>query len=292
MRKISPAALSAATDYARKYDLEGLLVNAAGETLCEEYANGYDARKAHALYSGTKSFWGVAAAAAVDDGLLEFDEPVCETVPEWRSDTRKAQVTIRQLLSLTAGVPFGGLGAGVPSFEDALAKPLTSEPGAVFTYGGIPLQIFGAVLTAKLRVRKQSPLDYLRARIFEPIGLEIGSWRALKDGTHTMPTGAFLTAGNWLRFGRLVCEAGAWRGEPIVSAKNLAECWKASSANPRYGLGFWLDPLAGKGPLAAYASGSGKQALYIIPEMQTVGVHFSRSKNYRHERFLQLLCAN
>ena len=289
MVKISASSLVSAAEYARKYDLHALLVLQGGQTLLEEYGGAYDAHKPHALYSGTKSFWGVAAAAAVDDGLLDFDEPVSETVPAWRADSRKALVTIRQLLSLTAGVPFGGLGAGVPRFEDALAKPLTSDPGTVFTYGGIPLQIFGAVLSAKLAARKQAPHEYLKTRIFEPIGLETGSWRTLKDGTQTMPTGAFLTASNWAKFGMFACARGGWKGKQLISRSNFDECWKPSHINARYGLGFWLDPLVGKGPFVAYASGSGKQALYIVPDLQTVVVHFSQTNNYQHERFLQRL---
>ena len=283
------SAVDSALEYARKYDLQALLLMRDGETLAEEYGGGYDADKPHALYSGTKSFWGVAAAAAADDGLLDFDEPVRDTLAQWRQDSRKALVTVRQLLSLTAGIPFGGLGAGVPRFEDAINKSLTSDPGTVFTYGGIPLQVFGAVLSAKLAPQNLTPLQYLQTRIFDPIGLEFGSWRTLKDGTHTMPTGAFLTARNWARFGQLVSARGAWQGRQIVSRANFEECWKASHVNPRYGLGFWLDPLAGKGPFVAYASGSGKQALYAIPDLQTVVVHFSQSKSYQHERFLQRL---
>lgn len=291
MVKISASALTSAAEYAYKYDLHALLIWQDGQTLLEEYGGGYDPHKPHALYSGTKSFWGVAAAAAVEDGLLDFDEPVSETFPQWRTDSRKALVTIRQLLSLSAGVPFGGLGAGVPRFEDALAKPLTSDPGTVFTYGGIPLQIFGAVLWEKLAARMQTPHEYLKVRLFEPIGLETGSWRTLKDGTQTLPTGAFLTARNWAKFGMLACARGAWQGTQLVSRASFDECWKASRVNPRYGLGFWLDPLVGKGPFVAYASGSGKQALYVIPELQTVVVHFSQTKNYQHERFLQRLTA-
>ncbi|GAC1654767.1 MAG: serine hydrolase domain-containing protein [Vulcanimicrobiaceae bacterium] len=291
MVKILMDALSSARDYARKYDLHGLLVTSNGETLIEEYAGGYDECTPHALYSGTKSFWGIAAAAAADDGLLDFDEPVADTIPPWREDSRKALVTIRQLLSLTAGVPFGGLGAGVPRFDDALAKPLAADPGTVFTYGGIPLQIFGAVFTKKLAAKNLTPLEYLRQRIFAPIGLQTGSWRVLKDGTATMPTGAFLTARDWEKFGALVCAYGAWGGQQLVSRANLEECWKPSGPNPRYGLGFWLDPLAGKGPFVAYASGSGKQALYIIPALETVVVHFSQSNSYQHERFLGRLTA-
>ncbi|GAC1389154.1 MAG: hypothetical protein NVSMB31_04710 [Vulcanimicrobiaceae bacterium] len=288
MPEISASSLQSAVEYARKYEVHALLIQRDGKTLHEEYAGGYDAARPHAIYSGTKSFWGAAAAAAVDDGLLTLDEPVCATIAEWRADTQKSRVTIRQLLSLTAGVPFGGLGAGVPAFEVAIGKPLAHPPGTVFTYGGIPLQIFGAVMTRKLASQNKTPFEYLRTRIFEPIGLEIGAWRTLKDGTHTMPTGAFLTAGNWAKFGTLLSAQGFWNGAPLISTKHLAECWAPGAVNRRYGLGFWLEMLRGTLPIV-YASGSGKQALYVALGAGVVVVHFSQSKNYQHERFLARL---
>ena len=182
-----------------------------------------------------------------------------------------------------------GLGTGVPHFEQAIGVPLRDEPGTTFTYSGIPLQVFGALLARKLAARKQTPLEYLQQRIFDPIGLEIGSWRTLADGSSTMPTGAFLSARNWAKFGMLIAAGGRWNAQCLLSRQSIEECLTPSSINPRYGLGFWLDPLAGKGPHVVYASGSGKQALYVIPEQYLVAVHFSRSTNYRHERFLHLL---
>ncbi len=158
----------------------------------------------HALYSGTKSFWGVAALFAQDDGLLRLEEPVAETFSEWRTDPWKRRVTLRMLLSLTAGFGFGGLGASVPIYERALEIPLKDEPGTRFTYGGVPLQVFGAVLARKLESRKQSPHDYLRERVLDPAGVRVAAWRALGDGTSPLPTGASLRAGDWLAYGRWV----------------------------------------------------------------------------------------
>lgn len=288
MEKSLALDVEAAAAYARKYDLHALLIERGGEIQHEEYAGGYDTDKPHALYSGTKSFWSVAAAAAVDDGLLQFDDLVSNTLTEWQADSRKSMVTIRQLLSMTAGVAFGGLGAGVPEYGAAMSKPLASEPGTVFTYGGLALQIFGALLARKLAPQKQAPFEYLKARIFTPIGLEVGPWRTLKDGTHTLPTGAFVTARDWAKFGALLAQRGIWQRRHLVTPENLEECWRPTALNPRYGMGFWLYRLA-CGLRVAYASGSGKQSLYVCPDQQVVVVHFAQSKTFNHERFLQHL---
>ncbi|GAC1502236.1 MAG: hypothetical protein NVS1B14_06900 [Vulcanimicrobiaceae bacterium] len=283
------AGLSAAVEYARKHHLHALLVVHGNDLVHEEYAQGYTATRPHALYSGTKSFWGVCAAAAVDDGILTIDEPACETIEEWRGDPIKSLITIRELLNLTAGLPFGGLGAGVPAFNAAIAKPLADRPGTTFTYGGIPLQVFGALLSRKLATHGQTPLDYLQQRIFNPIGVRYASWRTLPDGTHTMPTGAFFTARAWLDFGRFLQQRGCWNGAQIISRQSIEACWVGSAVNPRYGLAFWIERFGGDRPAVAYASGSGKQALYVALDDDIVAVHFSQSRNYRHERFLALL---
>jgi CubicO group peptidase (beta-lactamase class C family) len=279
--------LEAAAAYAERHALHALVVQQDGDIVFERYGGGYDADKPHALYSGTKSFWGVLAVAAQEDGLLEIDEPVSRTIPSW-SEGAKARVTLRDLLALTSGIGFGGLGTAVPAFETALAVELKDEPGTRFTYGGIPLQVFGAVLARKLAPRGLSPNAYLRARILDPIGLRVGSWRTLKDGTHPLPTGAFVTAREWRRFGLLVRDGGAREKKTIVPPAALARCFAGSRANPRYGLGWWLSPLAAH-PEIVYASGSGGQALYVVPAARAVVVKFGGSASYKHDAFLRRL---
>ncbi len=278
----------AALAYAERHTLHGILIEADGETVLERYANGYDAAKPHALYSGTKSFWGVTAAAAHDDGLLDLDEPVAHTVGEWAAEARHALVTLRELLALTSGIGFGGLGSAVPVYERALETPIKDEPGEKFTYGGIPLQVFGAVLARKLASRGLTPHAYLRERLLDPIGVRIGSWRSLKDGTQPLPTGAFLTAREWAKYGRFVLDGARWNGTPLVRETSLAPCFIGSSANPRYGLGWWLAPIPSPAGIV-HASGSGGQALYIIPSERIVVVKFGQSSSYKHDAFLKRL---
>jgi CubicO group peptidase (beta-lactamase class C family) len=267
---------AAAIEYARKHALRALLVEQRNHLLVQEYGDGFTSAIAHPLYSGTKSFWGVAALYACADGLLALDEPVAETIASWRDDALKCRVTIRMLLSLTSGFGFGGLGASVPAYDRALAMPLRDEPGTRFTYGGIPLQVFGAVFARKLAPQKLTPHDYLRERILDPAGVRVASWRTLPDGTHPLPTGASLHAQDWLAYGRFV----------ISQRAMLAPSFEGSAVNGRYGLGWWLGA-RGAPPDLVYASGSAGQALYLVPSSELAVVHFGKSASYRHETFLK-----
>ncbi|HEY0798422.1 MAG TPA: serine hydrolase domain-containing protein, partial [Candidatus Baltobacteraceae bacterium] len=237
---------------------------------------------------GSKSFWGVTALAAQQDGLLSLDEPVAETLGEWRSEVRKREVTVRQLLQLTAGFAFGGLGSAVPTYAAAIATPLRDDPGTRFTYGGIPLQIFGALLARKLTARGMTPHQYLQARLLAPLDVAIANWRTLKDGTQPLPTGASLSARAWLRYGTFVADGGRSGVPSLVDEKLMQSCAVGTAANPRYGLGFWLDQ-TGKIPGLLYASGAAGQALYVIPSIRLVVVHFGKSASFRHEAFLRRL---
>jgi CubicO group peptidase (beta-lactamase class C family) len=270
-----------ALEYAQRHGLHALLVARDGRIERETYGTGYGPDAPHALYSGTKSFWGPAALAAQREGLLDLDERVAQTFAQWESDERKARVTLRMLLSLTAGFGFGGLGASVPTYEAALAMPLRSEPGTRFVYGGIALQVFGAVLARKLEPLGLTPVEFLRSRVLDQAGCAVASWRALSDGTQPLPTGAQLGARSWLAYGTWVL---AHRGD-------LAACFSGSQANGRYGLGWWLAP-KGAPPDLVYASGAAGQGLYLAPSQRLVAVHFGKSASFKHDAFLRRLFAD
>jgi CubicO group peptidase (beta-lactamase class C family) len=68
--------------YSAKTGGVSLLVMRHGKTVLEHYADGVTPDAYFELASSTKSFWGVAAAAAVQDGLMTLDEPVSKTITE------------------------------------------------------------------------------------------------------------------------------------------------------------------------------------------------------------------
>lgn len=253
-----------------------------GQMVYEDYPNQGGPERGWELASGTKSFSGVMAAAAVQDGLLDLDERAGETLREWRSDARKRRITIRQILTLTSGLDGGRLGRP-PTYAAAIAAPAVAAPGESFSYGPSPFQVFGEIMRRKTNA---DPLEYLTRRILDPLSIRPTSWRRGADGFSHLPSGAHIIARDWARFGEFVLRGGDGR----VDARTLRENFEPSRANPGYGLTWWLwreglIPPAERGggveidaALArrvggiSMAAGAGDQRLYLVPERGLVVV--------------------
>lgn len=255
-----------------------VLVLKDGKPICEGYAGVGGPDHAMETASATKSFSGLMLAAAVQDGLITLDEPVAKTIAEWRADPQKSKVTIRQLLSLSSGMP--SVVGRPPTYVDAVAMPLTAEPGTKFLYGPAPYQLFGEVMRRKLVAAGQpgDPYLYLKRRILDPIGLVPGEWRRMPNGDALLPQGAVLTVREWVKFGEFVRAGGRVKGKQIVDPATFRALFRPSPANPAYGITWWLpNNMPGARPLAAsedYASvprdmvmarGAGDQRLIVVP---------------------------
>ena len=316
-----PTKYRTAATYSNRRNGFAVLVQKDGRIVFEDYhteiryapfLNKGTPEKAHRLASGTKSFWGVAAAAAVMDGLFTFDERVSDTITEWKSDPRKSKITVRQLLTLTSGIEAGAPKEPLSTYLEAIAAKASHEPGDFFQYGGVPFQIFGEFMRRKLAPAGQSPLDYLMRRVLRPIGLNVAEWRLDEDGNPHMPSGAFLTAREWAKFGQFILNKGRWDGRTIIEESILDECFKGSETNHSYGLTFWLNKpgtivrggswspvpytpiLPDIVPDMIMALGHGKQRLYIIPSKNMVIVRFGESEHpfWKDADFLKLIFAN
>lgn len=242
----------AAAAYSRQHDGEVMLVLLHGQPVFEDAAPDFTVRTPHLLASGSKSFVGVAAMCAVEDGLLSLDEPVSATIHEWQSDPQKSKVTIRQLLSLASGLE--GLSAKIDSAASAREAGITDRaqasigarmlaaPGERFIYGPSSFYVFGELLKRKLTNAKTGDADinaYLGRRIFTPLGI-----RPLVQrdgvGNPNFAGGCRIGATDWARFGELIRNGGVHEGVSVVSPDLVAQLSKATGPNPRYGLTWWL----------------------------------------------------
>ncbi len=288
--RTSTTSLQPAAEYLRANNGHALLVYCDGRLVFEEYLNGHQREVPHRLASGTKSFVGVLAVMAVEDGLLRLDEKVSVTLTEWQADARKSQVTIRQLLTLTSGIAGGEVG-DMPSYREAVRLAEAKfPPGEKFQYGPVPFQCFGELLCRKLAVRKETLEGYLKRRLLEPIGLKPSFWRKDTDGQPHLPSGLLLTASEWAKFGQFVLNRGAWNGQQLVSEKLLAECFQGTKAHPTYGLTFWLNAADERPRDLAMAAGAGKQKLYLVPSQKLLVVQFAEApKRFQERELLRLV---
>ena len=237
-RALEMAGLERAADYSARHQGKSLLVIDHGKEVFERYANGGSAGEKLKIYSGTKGFWVLAALAAEEAGILSLDEPVAGTIREWRDDARKSQVTLRDLLNFTSGLePVFHLHSDEVADRNAtaLAASAVAERGTRFIYGPAALQVFEEVLRRKLAAKHETATQFLERRVLEPLGLGPQIYKTDRAGNPLLASGFRMTAGQWSRMGRLILRGGS----PVVSASDLAKCFRGTAANPAFGMGFW-----------------------------------------------------
>jgi len=282
--------------YHEKMEGNSLLIMQDGKIIFEKYAEARGSQRASELASGTKSFSGVVAIAAEEDGLLKLTDKVSDTITEWKSDKRKSEITIWQLLHLVSGLK-GGPNLQPPAYTDAIKEETFADPNKEFQYGPSPFQVFGELMKRKLKVKGEDYNSYLERRVLNPIGSKISFWRK-KVGDPTIPSGCFMNAREWAKFGELIRNYGKWDGKQVIAKSQVAKLTEPSKPNPEYGLTFWMsgDGVAEKKEPAMFmAAGLGNQRCYIVRSLNLVVVRqapITSTRKYDDAEFLKAVAAD
>jgi CubicO group peptidase (beta-lactamase class C family) len=152
---------------------DGRLVHARG--LGERWTGGPapDEQTVFRIASMTKSFTAAAVLLLRDEGALRLDDLAEAYVPELAGS---APITIRQLLTMTAGFPtddpWGDRLQGQPlaEFAEFLAGgvSLAWVPGTRFEYSNLGYAILGRVIAA---VSGEDYVQFVQTRLVQPLGM-------------------------------------------------------------------------------------------------------------------------
>ncbi len=206
----------AAGEYSAKVGGRALLILVDDRPVYQRYEPGWARWKPHLLGSASQCLVGLAAAVAVQEGLMTFDEPVSETITEWRDDPTKKTATIRQLLTQSSGIEPGDA-SYASTYQAAIAAPFRSEPGKTFAFGSNAFQVFGELLSRKLAKdnEKPDPMGYakfLTERIFKPLQMEAGPFLTTENGEANVALGPTYLPVTSPRLAICCAMAGSGRG--------------------------------------------------------------------------------
>lgn len=125
--------------------------------------------------------WGIMKL--VEEGKLGLDEPVMRYLKRWRfpgSDEHRDKVTVRHLLSHTAGLDEGsGLrgflpGERIQTLEEALTSvTVATEPGKNMSYGNGNYAILQLLIE---EVTNRPFADYMKEAVLQPLGMTKASF--------------------------------------------------------------------------------------------------------------------
>lgn len=193
-----------------------------GQVVAEAWWQPESADKRHVLWSLSKSFTATAVGLAEAEGKLSLDDPVMKffpaEAPAEPGPNLKA-MRVRDLLTMSGGheaEPKFDLAAG-PTVKSFLAHPVTHEPGTWFRYNTPGTYMLSAIVT---RATGQTVLDYLRPRLFEPLGIEDPEWAATPEGFTLGGYGLHVRTEDIAKFGLLYLQKGRWNGKAL-----LPEAW-------------------------------------------------------------------
>ena len=132
----------------------------------------------HLIFSCTKPYAGVGLHQLIEDGKADLDDPV---VDHWSAfadtGTQKATITIRQVLSHTAGIPYGEFDDAADQWGDwdAVVEAM-EEIDPVFEPGEQPAYHtfnYGWVVGELIRRISGQPVDeYVDEHVFDPLDME------------------------------------------------------------------------------------------------------------------------
>lgn len=164
------AQLAVFVDGDRVLDLAGGTTSPDGERTTPETR--------HVLFSCTKPYAAAALHALVEDGVLAYDDRVVDYWPGFADEgSEKAEITVRQVLSHTAGLQRSALddrpdlwpdwGRVVEGIEDA---ELVSPPGERVAYHALT---FGWLVGELVRRVAGRRVEAVAAdRVFDPLGMD------------------------------------------------------------------------------------------------------------------------
>ncbi|GHO77475.1 hypothetical protein KSD_52460 [Ktedonobacter sp. SOSP1-85] len=260
--------------------VQGFMLLRHGNVAAEGWWTPYGPQSPHSLYSLSKSFTSTGIGLAVAEGLLTVDDPVLKFFPDDSpanpSENLKA-MRVRHLLSMNTGHKedtsrhvFGGEDDNWP--RTFLSLPVEYQPGTWFVYNTAATYMLSAIIT---RLTGEPLLDYLRTRLFDPLGIENPTWETDPRGINIGGSGLHIKTEDIARFGQMYLQKGSWHGRRILPEAWVAEATSAHSdnsntqANPDwtvgYGYQFWRcrhDGYRGDGAFGQYC--------IVMPEQDAV----------------------
>jgi len=247
--------IHAVEDHAHPLDaVQGFMLLRHGNVAAEGWWAPYAPESPHALYSVSKSFTSTAIGLAVAEGLLTVDDPVLsffpDDAPAEPGEHLKA-MRVRHLLAMNTGHHEDTTGhvcrREIDNWPRAfLSLPVEHEPGTWFVYNTAATSMLSAIIT---KLTGETLLDYLRPRLFDPLGIANPRWETDPRGVSIGGSGLHLTTEDIARLGQLYLDRGMWQGQRIVPEAWIAEATSTHSDNSTtqtnpdwtvgYGYQFW-----------------------------------------------------
>lgn len=259
--------------------VHSLMLVRHGKVVAEGWWAPYQAGDLHIMYSVSKSFTSTAIGLAQQEGLLHVNDLVLSFFPELAPENSAEQMKnmrIRDLLRMSSGhqndmnpvIKANKDGAWVKAF---LATQVENKPGTRWVYNSANSYMLAAIVQ---KVSKQTVEEFLKPRLFDPLGILPPIWGKSPEGINLGDGGLTLRTEDLAKFGLLYLQKGMWNGKRILKeqwVEDASSLQTSTGGNPDsnwdagYGYQFWRNKSTGY-----RADGAFGQFAFVLPKYDAV----------------------
>ena len=272
-------------EYMHAQHIAGVMVLQHGQIRLQRYAANFGPRQRWTSFSVAKSFTSTLLGAALRDGYVHsLDDALVAYIPQLRSSAY-ADVTVRQLLTMTSGVRWNedyadpksdvaqmyrsSCSNGQPHVLPYLEKlPRAWPAGTHWNYNTAETDLLGILVQ---RATHRSLARYLQQTVWQPYGMAAdGFWlKDACDGSDTGGSGLSATLADYARMGQFMLDGARIHGTSVVARPWLQNALRkqqdVGEAGRGYGYQWWTDDDGSYAGIGIFG-----QLLYVDPQRQLV----------------------
>jgi CubicO group peptidase (beta-lactamase class C family) len=269
----------------------------------------------HTMQSVSKTVTSITMGVAMQRGEFkaDLDAPILQYFDGYKIanlDDRKRRITLRNLLTMSAGLEWHeDLAYDDPKnsadvmeatrdwVQYVIDQPMVSEPGEKFVYNSGVTELLAYIFK---KVTGKNVDQYAAEYLFTTLDIRY-FWKHSPTGLPDTEGGLYLAPRDLARIGLLILHRGVWEARQIVPAD-----WIKQSVTPaisvgedgwEYGFQWWLMPYGkSKEKLAWGAHGFGGQMMIIVPEYDLIAVFtgwdiLPSSEKHKRDQFERILAS-
>ena len=210
-----------------EHEMHSIMLLRHGKVIAEGWWKPYSAELKHTMYSVSKTFTATAVGFAVAENRLSVNDKVVSFFPAQLPDTvstNLGELTVKDLLSMSVGQQpdptFIAVAGNSPWVSTFLKLPVIHQPGTKFLYNSLGTDMLSAIVQ---KVTGEKIVDYLRPRLFKPLGIEGMDWETDPKGVNSGGWGLRIKTEDMAKFGQLYLQKGKWNGRQIIPAAWIDE---------------------------------------------------------------------
>ncbi len=271
--------------YMHRYHIAGVMVLQDGRVRLARYASNFGPDQRWTSFSVAKSVTSTLLGIALEQGHVHsLDDTLVTYIPQLEGSAY-ADVTVRQLLTMTSGVrwnedytdPHSDVAQMYrsacvdhqPHVLPYLKKlPREWPPGTHFNYNTAETDLLGILVQ---RATHRSLAAYLSETIWKPYGMAADAyWLEDEcDGSNTGGSGLAATLADYARLGQFMLDGGRIDGKPVIAASWMQGAMQRQEQvdDPERGYGYlwWTDSDGSYAAIGIFG-----QLLYIDPNRHLV----------------------